>query len=629
MNDFYQEQKKKQRLKNIAAIAAAMILLLFVILFSNYIENHYAKDAAEDTLVNLEQNSYATLIDSGNTIWKYKDNGVIPDRDSDGTSWKDVGYDAFGWKSGKGTFGSDNGKLTTRVEGRYPVNLLRHLTKNKLSVPVYYFRTEFNIDHLSDHLVLTGTVQFDDTIVVYLNGEKVYSNNVPSDGFDGDGYGAEKRVNTSITASFTIENPPMLRKGRNVISVEVHQADYNSSDVYFDFKSLICQADKTAEIELAKSSSVILEPGDADNSVIVNWLTQRKGNYKLQFAKKESFMKKEVYEESDMLLVNSKYTNAYCYTAAINDMEVGEEYVYRIALESKDSFSKQFEYKCKDRSNQFSFLLAGDPQIGADSVKDDAAGWKETLDAGYALDNHGAAFMISAGDQIDSGDEAEALKEYYAFRAPDALKSLPIAVVRGNHETDNNLYDIQFKRSRQNTIHDYSFQYGNTLFVHINSNNDEFREHCKYLKESIKRTNPKWIVVMMHYSLFGSGPHANDKDVLKARDFYSDCFKDLNVDLVVSGHDHLYSRSFLMDGKRSTSKDGGIKKRGETMYLTGNSSSGSKFYTKNIKKYGYLAALKQEKESYVSSIKISHNEMIIATFDAATMDKIDYCKIKK
>lgn len=84
-----------------------------------------------------------------------------------------------------------------------------------------------------------------------------------------------------------------------------------------------------------------------------------------------------------------------------------------------------------------------------------------------------------------------------------------------------------------------------------------------------------------------------------------------------------------MNGNKSTGKDGGTKEEGETMYLTGNSSSGSKFYEKNIKQYGYLASLNAKKQSLVTFIKVSQSEMRITTLDTVHLDKIDDCKIRK
>ncbi|MEG0590392.1 MAG: metallophosphoesterase, partial [Lachnospiraceae bacterium] len=89
---------------------------------------------------------------------------------------------------------------------------------------------------------------------------------------------------------------------------------------------------------------------------------------------------------------------------------------------------------------------------------------------------------------------------------------------------------------------------------------------------------PRWIIVNTHYSIFGTGPHSSEEEIVEGRAEFSKLFAEFNVDLVLSGHDHIYTRSYLMNGQTSTGKNGGKKLVGETQYLTGGSSSGSKYY---------------------------------------------------
>ena len=49
-------------------------------------------------------------------------------------------------------------------------------------------------------------------------------------------------------------------------------------------------------------------------------------------------------------------------------------------------------------------------------------------------------------------------------------------------------------------------------------------------------------------------------------------FDELGVDLVLSGHDHIYSRTEMYNGEKVTDGQQG------TMYIVGGCSSGSKFY---------------------------------------------------
>ena len=59
----------------------------------------------------------------------------------------------------------------------------------------------------------------------------------------------------------------------------------------------------------------------------------------------------------------------------------------------------------------------------------------------------------------------------------------------------------------------------------------------------------------------------------------------MDVDLVLSGHDHIYTRTHLMEDQKPVDfnnpvPNGGTveKKKGQVQYVTANSSSGSKFY---------------------------------------------------
>ena len=84
-----------------------------------------------------------------------------------------------------------------------------------------------------------------------------------------------------------------------------------------------------------------------------------------------------------------------------------------------------------------------------------------------------------------------------------------------------------------------------------------------------------------------------------------------------------------MSGDDSTGKDGGLKNTGETMYVTGNSASESKFYTDDGGNYPYLSVLKQEKVPYVTSIVVSRDSINISTYRVFDLKKIDSCVIRK
>ena len=80
-------------------------------------------------------------------------------------------------------------------------------------------------------------MQRDDGIAVYINGRRVWVDNLPSRfGFSTPARTTiydDEAERTWLTKGFSSR---LLRKGRNVIAVEVHNADRSSSDVRFNLR---------------------------------------------------------------------------------------------------------------------------------------------------------------------------------------------------------------------------------------------------------------------------------------------------------------------------------------------------------------------------------------------------------
>ena len=112
---------------------------------------------------------------------------------------------------------------------------------------------------------------------------------------------------------------------------------------------------------------------------------------------------------------------------------------------------------------------------------------------------------------------------------------------------------------------------------------------------------------------------------------YNEAFSELDVDLVLSGHDHLYARTYLMKGMKSTGNASGLKKQGETLYLSGTSSTGSKFYEKESGKKGYIAFYDRETEKtpLISAITIQGKTLTIKTVRTTDMSVFDEITIRK
>jgi hypothetical protein len=57
----------------------------------------------------------------------------------------------------------------------------------------------------------------------------------------------------------------------------------------------------------------------------------------------------------------------------------------------------------------------------------------------------------------------------------------------------------------------------------------------------------KNVLFIDHHSIYSPADHANDTDNQKRRLDFPQAFSALGVDLVLQGHDHSYSRSYLIE----------------------------------------------------------------------------------
>ncbi|MCX8532632.1 alkaline phosphatase PhoX [Chryseobacterium luquanense] len=149
--------------------------------------------------------------------WKFYDLDAAPS-----ANWKNTNFDASAWFSGNGPLGYGDPVTTTIHNGA-------------TGLPTAYFIKDFTVN-LAD---LTNTMEFgvrrDDGIVVYLNGEEVVRDNMPT--------GTITHNTASITtidgASETAINVFSILKskfvqGVNRISIELHNRNGSSSDLTID-----------------------------------------------------------------------------------------------------------------------------------------------------------------------------------------------------------------------------------------------------------------------------------------------------------------------------------------------------------------------------------------------------------
>ena len=91
----------------------------------------------------------------------------------------------------------------------------------------------------------------------------------------------------------------------------------------------------------------------------------------------------------------------------------------------------------------------------------------------------------------------------------------------------------------------------------------------------------QWLVVTHHRSTQTVAKHAADSDIENYVDGgFEKVMDEFDVDFVLGGHDHVYSRSYVLkDGQRNSERLDTINDPDGTIYLTGNCCSDMQYYT--------------------------------------------------
>ena len=157
------------------------------------------------------------------SLWRYNDTGTDL-----GTAWRAASFNdtGAGWSEDPGDFGFGDGQLT-------PVADNDQITT--------YFRRTFNFIP-GDFDTATFSFKRDDGAVVYLNGQEIFRDNLPTG-----------TILFSTTANDAIANaaentfhdvvfdPSLLQAGSNTFAVEIHQQSATSSDITFDAELSLSQ----------------------------------------------------------------------------------------------------------------------------------------------------------------------------------------------------------------------------------------------------------------------------------------------------------------------------------------------------------------------------------------------------
>lgn len=453
-------------------------------------------------------------------------------------------------------------------------------------------------------------------------------------------------------------------------------------------------------------TQVSMTPGADESQMNFAWYSKDGEAVSLRYGKNA-----DLSDGVNVTVTQTEAQNGYQANAAVlTGLEPGATYYYQVSGREICMFQTR-------NSADFSFIFVGDPQIGSsndekakkpediakesfktaqyEAVANDTFNWNHTLETAVKTAGETPSFVLSAGDQIQTnakkvGDNTVSEIEYAGYLSPQILKSLPVATTVGNHDADNANYDWHFNVPNQSALGangivggDYFFRYGDALFMMLNTQGSDVEEHKQFIAETVKANQDcKWKVVTLHQDIYGSAEHSNEPEITNLRYELIPVFEENDVDVVLTGHDHAYSRSYILKGGVKTNDytdeafeealerdlDHGDSKEQLTvapaniaedstdaadqeylaylnqvmdqqavkadgkdhvidpdgiLYVTAGSSSGSKHYDLVPRQQSYIAGRWQEDVPTYSIVDVTEHTFTINTYRADTNEKID------
>ena len=471
-------------------------------------------------------------------------------------------------------------------------------------------------------------------------------------------------------------------------------------------------------------TQISLSPGSNATELNFAWYTPKQTNDdhsnanvpKLIIGEGRNMKNAKVYEAEQTAVKDEQDNNGETYNSnKVTATGLKENKTYYYSYDNGNGYTKPAAYTTKSKKD-FSFAFVGDPQIGSSNelkgkdskefydaqssaVKSDAFNWSSTLNAALEKTDNKLSFVVSAGDQIQptkkkspNTDASKSEIEYTGYLSPEALKSLPVATTVGNHDADNANYTYHFNRTNASELGsnkvvggDYYFKYGNALFIMLNTQDTNVAEHEQFIEQTVAANKDcKWRIVTLHQDIYGSAEHSNEPEITNLRYQLTPIFEQNDVDVVLTGHDHAYSRSKMLlggtkandytddefDAELKKDMDAGenpttrtvapanikndstdekdqkylsylksimdekaietVKKQGSSvinpegvLYMTAGSSSGSKYYDLVPRQQTYIAHRWQEDVPTYSVVDVTENNLTINTYRTDNDEKID------
>jgi acid phosphatase type 7 len=224
----------------------------------------------------------------------------------------------------------------------------------------------------------------------------------------------------------------------------------------------------------------------------------------------------------------------------VNGLEPATAYRYTLTLGDGTTEQGSFTTAPED-ARPFSFIIYGDNRSNPYAHAAIVATIRKTP----------SEFLVHTGDMVYDGSQLENWKEFFSIEK-DLLRERCVFPTIGNHEIAMPTSDGAQRYARMFRLPAppdaaerwYTFRWGSARFFMLDAQDDFSTTERSWLEKALESAkNEAGVVqrfVVLHHGPYSSGLHGANESLRIAR--VPELLRSYKVDLVISGHDHIYER---------------------------------------------------------------------------------------
>ncbi len=298
------------------------------------------------------------------------------------------------------------------------------------------------------------------------------------------------------------------------------------------------------------------------NAVTIRWQSKKEFKGAVSYGLKSNQLNKTQYED----IANEEHE------IRLTGLKPGTTYFYSVGDGKNDSIKgTDFWFKTSPKINVNSdesvrFWVTGDqgyPNLIQDQVRDAMLGWVKqnprSINESPTVD-----FWLTTGDNAYRSGTNDQFQAGFFEPYKSILRNTPVWPIYGNHDARRwvffDIFTFPTKAESggiaSGSEHYYSFDYANIHFVMLDteeSSHDINGEMLSWLKEDLQATKQQWLIAFLHHPPYTKGSHNSDNKrdsrgrLITVRENILPMLEKAGVDLVLSGHSHMYERSDLIN----------------------------------------------------------------------------------